>query len=104
MKYTTKLILKDPDRLFREIGHFVAGMRHVNVSVKVRVEDSIRRYGGPQGQYRNIYPTTKLFIAVRKIFFRYKKIYRSTKIFFQHKNVSQDTIGHVRYINILTWL
>ena len=55
-------------------------------------------YGGPQGQYRNIYPSTKIFIPVQKYFSQYKNIYPSTKIFIpvqkylsQYKNIFPNT-------------
>ena len=38
-------------------------------------------YGGPQRQYKNIYPSTKIFIPVQKYLSQYKNIYPSTKIF-----------------------
>ena len=49
-------------------------------------------------QYKNIYPSTKIFIPVQKYLFQYKNIYPSTKIFFpvqkylfQYKNIYPST-------------
>ena len=49
-------------------------------------------------QYKNIYPSTKIFIPVQKYFSQYKNIYPSTKIFFpvqkylsQYKNIFPST-------------
>ena len=47
-------------------------------------------YGSPQGQYKNIYPSTKIFFLYR-IFFQYKNIYPSTKFFFQYKSIYPST-------------
>ena len=55
-------------------------------------------YSGPQGQYRNIYPSTKIFISVQKYLSQYKNIFPSTKIFIpvqkylsQYKNIFPST-------------
>ena len=76
--------------------------------------------GGPHGQYKNIYSSTKIFIPVQKYFFstkifipvqkylfQYKNIYSSTKIFipvqkylFQYKNIFSVQKYLFQYKNI----
>ena len=64
-------------------------------------------YGGPQGQYKNIYSITKIYfqykniyIPVQKYLFQYKKYISSTKIYFQYENkfpVQKDISSTKRY-------
>ena len=42
-------------------------------------------YCGPQGQYKNIYPSSKIYIPVQKYVSQYKHFYPSTKRFSQYK-------------------
>jgi len=55
-------------------------------------------YGGPQGQYKNISSSTRIYIPVQKYKFQYKNISSSTRIYipvqkykFQYKNIYSST-------------
>ena len=43
-------------------------------------------YGGPQGQYNNIYSSTKIFTPVQQYLFQYKINHPSTTIFIPVQN------------------